>query len=100
MAVFFFSSRRRHTRLVSDWSSDVCSSDLGKIVQAVAEEIHGSESAEDGQGQGEAWNDGGGDVSEEEENDQDHKANCEHEGKLDVVNRFADGFRAVVEDIQ
>src|SRR5258706_8067804 len=26
--MFFFSSRRRHTRLVSDWSSDVCSSDL------------------------------------------------------------------------
>src|SRR5262249_57718923 len=25
---FFFSSRRRHARLVSDWSSDVCSSDL------------------------------------------------------------------------
>src|ERR1019366_596120 len=25
---WFFSSRRRHTRLVSDWSSDVCSSDL------------------------------------------------------------------------
>src|SRR5438093_10917065 len=24
----FFSSRRRHTSLVSDWSSDVCSSDL------------------------------------------------------------------------
>src|SRR5438046_1241930 len=28
--LFFFSSRRRHTRLVSDWSSDVCSSDLDK----------------------------------------------------------------------
>src|SRR5258706_1084454 len=28
---FFFSSRRRHTRLVSDWSSDVCSSDLYRI---------------------------------------------------------------------
>ena len=28
MCFFFFSSRRRHTRLVSDWSSDVCSSDL------------------------------------------------------------------------
>src|SRR5437016_14360559 len=28
MSFFFFSSRRRHTRLVSDWSSDVCSSDL------------------------------------------------------------------------
>ena len=25
---FFFSSRRRHTRFTSDWSSDVCSSDL------------------------------------------------------------------------
>ena len=29
--VFFFSSRRRHTRFTSDWSSDVCSSDLGGI---------------------------------------------------------------------
>src|SRR5262249_61637533 len=28
LAFFFFSSRRRHTRLVSDWSSEVCSSDL------------------------------------------------------------------------
>src|SRR5260221_9629335 len=26
--VLFFSSRRRHTRCLSDWSSDVCSSDL------------------------------------------------------------------------
>src|SRR5690606_40130977 len=26
---FFFSSRRRHTRFSRDWSSDVCSSDLG-----------------------------------------------------------------------
>src|SRR5947199_3724113 len=25
---FFFSSRRRHTRCLSDWSSDACSSDL------------------------------------------------------------------------
>src|SRR5207249_2916137 len=27
--LFFFSSRRRHTRSKRDWSSDVCSSDLG-----------------------------------------------------------------------
>src|SRR5205814_2873930 len=27
----FFSSRRRHTRCLSDWSSDVCSSDLFQI---------------------------------------------------------------------
>src|SRR2546428_3687090 len=30
--VFFFSSRRRHTRSDRDWSSDVCSSDLGAPV--------------------------------------------------------------------
>src|SRR5207249_8302901 len=29
--LFFFSSRRRHTRSKRDWSSDVCSSDLGVI---------------------------------------------------------------------
>src|ERR1035441_10924547 len=28
LCLFFFSSRRRHTRCLSDWSSDVCSSDL------------------------------------------------------------------------
>src|SRR5260221_4446910 len=28
MLFFFFSSRRRHTRSLCDWSSDVCSSDL------------------------------------------------------------------------
>src|SRR3712207_8555618 len=28
---FFFSSRRRHTRYWRDWSSDVCSSDLGPM---------------------------------------------------------------------
>src|SRR5437763_2336452 len=28
MLFFFFSSRRRHTRYIGDWSSDVCSSDL------------------------------------------------------------------------
>src|SRR5215510_8460931 len=28
---FFFSSRRRHTRWPRDWSSDVCSSDLGAV---------------------------------------------------------------------
>src|SRR5207245_7642311 len=28
LGLFFFSSRRRHTRCYRDWSSDVCSSDL------------------------------------------------------------------------
>src|SRR5437762_13542576 len=29
--MFFFSSRRRHTRYIGDWSSDVCSSDLEEV---------------------------------------------------------------------
>src|SRR5437879_12250197 len=31
---FFFSSRRRHTRYIGDWSSDVCSSDLPQYAAA------------------------------------------------------------------
>src|SRR5205807_3880438 len=37
---FFFSSRRRHTRLQGDWSSDVCSSDLG---DGVGEQLEGDD---------------------------------------------------------
>src|SRR5438034_1843576 len=33
---FFFSSRRRHTRSLCDWSSDVCSSDLMRMKQGIA----------------------------------------------------------------
>src|SRR5262245_65494562 len=32
---FFFSSRRLHTRCLSDWSSDVCSSDVEWLVDCV-----------------------------------------------------------------
>src|SRR5690625_6881759 len=35
LILFFFSSRRRHTRWPRDWSSDVCSSDLGGLLGAV-----------------------------------------------------------------
>src|SRR5882757_5845563 len=35
MVLFFFSSRRRHTRYWRDWSSDVCSSDLRLISSVV-----------------------------------------------------------------
>src|SRR5690606_39363865 len=37
--LFFFSSRRRHTRFSRDWSSDVCSSDLVDD-RAVVEPTH------------------------------------------------------------
>src|SRR5437899_10086190 len=36
---FFFSSRRRHTRCLSDWSSDVCSSDLEKTFFVFADTV-------------------------------------------------------------
>src|SRR5215469_17563876 len=35
MLFFFFSSRRRHTRSLRDWSSDVCSSDLDRLAAAL-----------------------------------------------------------------
>src|SRR5688500_19094619 len=38
--LFFFSSRRRHTRLQGDWSSDVCSSDLDLCAQIGSLVIH------------------------------------------------------------
>src|SRR5437899_3948681 len=38
---FFFSSRRRHTRCLSDWSSDVCSSDLARPVPAAGVAVQG-----------------------------------------------------------
>src|SRR3712207_6965393 len=34
--LFFFSSRRRHTRYWRDWSSDVCSSDLAHLARQLA----------------------------------------------------------------
>src|SRR5690606_39830955 len=49
--LFFFSSRRRHTRFSRDWSSDVCSSDLlyvdaiAAASQRVADEVRQSVAA-------------------------------------------------------
>src|SRR2546426_9287066 len=38
--MFFFSSRRRHTRLQGDWSSDVCSSDLFVLTWPLGREVN------------------------------------------------------------
>src|SRR2546429_3379555 len=35
LSLFFFSSRRRHTRCSRDWSSDVCSSDLSGTIPQI-----------------------------------------------------------------
>src|SRR5437867_6995213 len=57
--VFFFSSRRRHTRSYGDWSSDVCSSDLGSHQEV---ELGAVFSARIGhrEGSAAAWNSRGG----------------------------------------
>src|SRR2546429_9712707 len=39
LLVFFFSSRRRHTRCSRDWSSDVCSSDLDALRDSAAARV-------------------------------------------------------------
>src|SRR5699024_11680444 len=55
--LFFFSSRRRHTRSKRDWSSDVCSSDLPRLeeidVEAEPDRWLGFDRVEPG----EAWTD-------------------------------------------
>src|SRR5690348_17564286 len=43
LLVFFFSSRRRHTRWTGDWSSDVCSSDLPLAILCVSSYEKGQE---------------------------------------------------------
>src|SRR5207302_5373121 len=43
---FFFSSRRRHTRFSRDWSSDVCSSDLGSAFSAQVPVLQRAEKSE------------------------------------------------------
>src|SRR5690349_7070877 len=47
--IFFFSSRRRHTRSLRDWSSDVCSSDLIDELTRLGEERAGSRAVTGGQ---------------------------------------------------
>src|SRR5256885_16279629 len=48
ISYFFFSSRRRHTRLQGDWSSDVCSSDLG-LRKAFSSRLHAHEHSHNGE---------------------------------------------------
>src|SRR5690606_40074983 len=55
--VFFFSSRRRHTRFSRDWSSDVCSSDLGVIAGCGRPDASSLRSVDDRADDKEVWDD-------------------------------------------
>src|SRR2546429_5230556 len=46
--IFFFSSRRRHTRCSRDWSSDVCSSDLLLLSHGRALILYGKRGSQEG----------------------------------------------------
>src|SRR5437764_2844125 len=43
---FFFSSSRRHTSYIGDWSSDVCSSDLDQVVRVEPGQVGGRRAAQ------------------------------------------------------
>src|SRR5690348_18084365 len=57
MLLFFFSSRRRHTRWTGDWSSDVCSSDLSALFTRRDVIVVASVSCIYGLGSPEEWRD-------------------------------------------
>src|SRR5437868_9344105 len=61
--VFFFSSRRRHTRSKRDWSSDVCSSDLSTECSGGRDRAAGRRGGEGPAGRGATLDQGGGTVS-------------------------------------
>src|SRR5699024_8945079 len=73
--IFFFSSRRRHTRSKRDWSSDVCSSDL----DAITAEQPADEPADDR-----------ADHTEDDGQSQAHRLLAGHEGPGDEADDAAD----------
>src|SRR5690349_25097148 len=91
---FFFSSRRRHTRSLRHWSSDVCSSDLQRTIErlnglggALVFEDYPGALEEDGQG------DAGGDaVSLGEERERTFEA---RHRLVSRVNRLAEALERV-----
>src|SRR5438045_8408204 len=61
LCFFFFSSRRRHTRCLSDWSSDVCSSDLPRSrASAASPSPHRGDDGQGGDGDAAEARDRGG----------------------------------------
>ena len=71
-----------------------------EIVQRVAQQVHGGEGPDDGEGQGQAGDDGRREVAQEKKDDEHHQDDREQQRELHVVDRFADGFRTVVDDVE
>ena len=62
-----------------------------KVVQAEAQQVHDPEGAHQGQRHGNAGDDGGGQVPQEQEDDQHHQSDGQHQLELHILDRGADG---------
>ena len=69
-----------------------------EIVQAVAQQVHHGERADDGERHGAAGNQGGGEIAQEQEDHQHDEADGQHQGELHVADGAADGLRRVEGD--
>ena len=69
-----------------------------EVVQAVAQQVHHGERADDGERHGAAGNQGGGEVAQEEEDHQDDDGDGEEQGELHVVDGAANGLRRIESD--
>ena len=69
-----------------------------QIVQAVAEQVHHAEGADQRQGHGDTGHGGGRQVAQEEEDDHDHERHRQHELELHVAHGSANRVGAIGED--
>ena len=72
----------------------------GDVVHRKAKQVHRGKGTDDGNRQRQAGNEGGGDVAQKQEDDQDHQGNRQNEGELDLRHRLADRVGAVVHDLE
>ena len=70
-----------------------------KVVEAVAEQIHHAERADDGERHGNAGNDGGAHAAQKKKNDHHDQADGEHQSELHVFHGSANGGGAVGENV-
>ena len=70
-----------------------------EVVEAVAQQVHHAEGADDRERHRDRRDDGGGEVAQEEEDDHDDQRDGEHQLEFDVLDRGADGDGAVGEHL-
>src|SRR5207247_2971325 len=71
----------------------------GVVAQAVAKQVYQLERPQDRHGQHDTRNDGGENFAQENEDHHDHEGERQDQGKLHVVDRFADGVGPVVHHV-